>query len=93
MHYWPDEQPEYYGAIMVDLLDTRMDEENEFIIHELKMTHTKENRMRKICHFQYTGWHEREMPDTAKGLNKMIVDIDQWIRSTNPTHSMVVHCR
>ncbi|KAI6660283.1 Receptor-type tyrosine-protein phosphatase delta [Oopsacas minuta] len=92
VHYWPEEQPEYYGPIMVELLDTKLDEENEFIVHELKVTQTKENRTRKLKHFQYTGWHEREMPDTTKGLNKMIADIEQWTRSTNPTHPIVVHC-
>lgn len=70
-----------------------MDEGNEFIVHELKVTQTKENRVRKLYHFQYTGWHEREMPDSPTGLNNMISEIDKWVRGTNPTHPIVIHCR
>ena len=78
---------------MVELVDTKMDEGNEFIIHELKVTQTKENRVRKLNHYQYTGWHEREMPDSATGLNNMIGEIDKFVRGTNPTHPIVIHCR
>ena len=78
---------------MVELVDTRNNEQNDFIIHDLKVSHTKENRSRKVCHYQYTGWHEKEMPDSAVGLNSMIDDIDAWQHKANPNHPIVVHCR
>ena len=78
---------------MVDQLCSRNDDLNDFTVHDFKVTHMKENRSRKVCHYQYTGWQEREMPDSAIGLNNMIGDIDAWQRRVNPAHPIVVHCR
>ncbi|KAN0007049.1 hypothetical protein ACTFIU_005243 [Dictyostelium citrinum] len=85
--YWPDKDEERYGNFIVRF-DNNITIPDILIRREFTLENLKDNKTRKIYHFQYTTWPDHGTPVSTTGFLKFVSFVDHEKRSG----PIVVHC-
>ncbi|EAL68105.1 protein tyrosine phosphatase [Dictyostelium discoideum AX4] len=85
--YWPDKDEERYGNFIVKF-DNNITIPDILIRREFTLENLKDNKTRKIYHFQYTTWPDHGTPVSTTGFLKFVSFVDHEKRSG----PIVVHC-
>jgi netrin-G3 ligand len=75
------------GEFIVDATTTTT--HGEYIVRELKVTNTTARVTRVVNHYQFTGWPEEGVPESAFGMIDLIGTVQ---KSVSEKKNIVVHC-
>ncbi|KAI6242207.1 Protein-tyrosine-phosphatase [Aphelenchoides fujianensis] len=89
--YWPGSGALRYDAIVVEFIQES--QTDDYIIHELTITNTLEQRSRTIRHFQFLKWSDRgDAQVDAHELNTFIGTIHHTHQTFGLDGPICVHC-
>jgi len=66
--YWPELEGSNVTYGMYNILSENIENYEDFIVTDLKVTNTLTGEERQVCHFQFTSWPDYGTPDSALSM-------------------------
>ena len=63
--YWPELEGTNVTYGVYNIQSENIENYEDFIVTDLKVTHTVTDEERQVCHFQFTSWPDYGTPDSA----------------------------
>ncbi|XP_066925489.1 receptor-type tyrosine-protein phosphatase F-like isoform X2 [Clytia hemisphaerica] len=89
--YWPQAGTVSYGATHVEMENIRQEDEN-IIVHDLRISNRETGKSWQIKHFMYTGWPDSGSPTTGTEFINLIGSIQRTQLSVQSGGPTLVHC-